>query len=499
MKTIYNKLFVLILIAAAASAGCKKGYLDVNQDPNRVTDDNITAQLIFPQAAHATGARSASGNFQFIENWMGYWSASGDFAIQQDETSYNIDFTFGDPLWQAQYNVLFDLYQVKIKAQAKGDSLLAGASMVLSAKLFQDLVDIFGNIPYSQAFQNSKYTQPAYDNAADVYAALQKSLDSAIIYFGQSPRASFTNVDIVNGGNTTLWIKFANTLKLRMLIRQSQMSGFNPAAEVAKIKAKGGVLHAGETVDVNPGYVNSANKQSPFYANYGLTPTGAEASTSNRANVYFVALLNSTSDPRLSRFFKAPVNGGPITGTTYGKSAGNPIGAASSNMGPGLAGSATQNQWILTSVESMFLEAEAIARGWDLGSSDAKGAYENAVRESFTWLGVPNAVAAANTYMGAQAIADWNNSGGTALSKAKFITYQKYIALSGIDPLETWSDHRRLNMIPNKGYISVNPSRLRDQLPVRLLYPQSEYTTNAANTNAQGPQNQFDSKLFWQP
>ncbi len=300
MKTIYNKLFVIILIAA--SAGCKKGYLDVNQDPNRVTDDNITAQLIFPQAAHATGARSASGNFQFIENWMGYWSASGDFAIQQDETSYNIDFTFGDPLWQNQYNVLFDLYQVKLKAQDKGDSLLAGASMVLSAKLFQDLVDLFGNIPYSQAFQNSKYTQPAYDNAADVYAALQKSLDSAIIYLGQAPRTSFTNVDIVNGGNTSLWIKFANTLKLRMLIRQSQMASFNPAAEVAKIKAKGGVLHAGESIDVNPGYVNSAAKQSPFYANYGLTPTGAEASTVTRANVYFVSLLNSTSDPRLPRF-----------------------------------------------------------------------------------------------------------------------------------------------------------------------------------------------------
>lgn len=497
MKTIHDKLFVIMLSVTVAFAACKKGYLDINKDPNRVTDDNITPELIFPQAAHAAGARQASGNFQFLENWMGYWAQSGDFAIQQDETTYNVDFTFGDALWQNQYNVLFDLNQVKTKAQAKSDSVLAGASMVLSAKLFQDLVDIYGNIPYSQAFKNDQYTQPAYDKAADIYTALQQSLDSAIIYLKATPRSSFATVDIVNGGNTTLWIKFANTIKLRMLIRQSQVPGFNPATEIQKIINNGGVLHEGESIDVNPGYVNAANKQSPFYANYGLTPTGAEASTSTRANAYFVNLLTSTSDPRLARFFKPPTAGGPITGTVYGLAAGNPVGSASSAMGPGLAGSASQNQWIFPSFESMFLEAEAIARGWMPG--DARAAYEAAVRESFVWLGVPNAVTAANNYMASQAIADWDNAGATPLSQAKFIAYQKYIALAGIDPLESWSDQRRLNMIPNTGYISVNPGRLSNTLPVRLLYPQSEYTTNAANVNAQGPQNQFTSKIFWQP
>lgn len=496
MKTLHNKLLILLL-SVLAFAGCKKGYLDVNKDPNRVTDDNITPELIFPQAAHAVGARQASGNFRFLENWLGYWAAPGDFAIQQDETTYNVDFTFGDPLWQNHYNVLFDLNRVKVKAQAKGDSVLAGAAMVLSARLFQDLVDIFGNIPYSQAFQNDQYTQPAYDNAADIYAALQQSLDSAIIYLNETPASSFTAVDIVNGGNTELWIKFANTLKLRMLIRQSEVSGFNPAAEIQKIINNGGVLHAGESIDVNPGYDNSANKQSPFYANYGLTPTGADASTSTRANAYFVSLLTSTTDPRLSRFFKTPAAGGPITGVVYGLATGNPFGANSSAMGPGLARSASQDQWIFPSFVSMFLEAEAIARGWMPG--DAKSAYEAAVRESFTWLGVPNAVSAANTYMANAAIADWDNAGATPLSKAKFIAYQKYIALAGIDPLEAWSDLRRLNMIPNTGYLSVNPGRLSNSLPVRLLYPQSEYTTNGANVNAQGTQNQFTSKLFWQP
>ncbi len=493
-----KRFFLIALTATIAFAGCKKSFLDVNDDPNRVTNSNITPELIFPQAANGVGARAASGNFRFLDNWLGYWSTSGSFAIDQTETTYNADFTFGDALWQNHYGVLFDLYQVKTLSSAKGDSVLAGAAMILSAKLWQELVDIYGDIPYSQAFNNDQYRQPAYDKAKDVYVSLQKSLDTAVSYMKKTAKSTFSTVDIVNGGNQTKWIKFANTLRLRLLIRQSEVSGFNPATETAKIIADGGVLHAGETVSVNPGYVNSANKQSPFYANYGLTPTGAEASTVTRANTYFVNLLNNTSDPRLFRFFKLPSAGGTaIVGTSYGLAQGNADGAHSSGIGPGLANSATQGQWIYPSFESMFLEAEAIARGWLPGN--AQTAYMAAVRESFVWLGVPDAVNAANTYMANNAIANWANAGSTPASQAKFIVYQKYIALAGIDPLEAWSDQRRLKFLPDNGYITVNPNKISNTLPVRLPYPQSEYTTNSANVNAEGSINIFTSKIFWQP
>ncbi|WP_207514890.1 SusD/RagB family nutrient-binding outer membrane lipoprotein [Longitalea luteola] len=485
-----------VLAVIVACTGCKKGWLDVNEDPNRATDANITAELIFPQAAHSVGARLASGNLQFIQNWMGYMSASGDFAIQQDETTYNIDFTFGDVLWQNNYNVLFDLYLVKQKALAAENQVLAGAAMILSARLWQDMVDIYGNIPYSQAFQSNSYRQPAYDRAQDIYADLQKSLDTAITYMKAATVGSFNAIDIVNKGDKTLWTKFANTLKLRLLIRQSEMAGFNPGSEIAKIQANGGVLEAGQSIDANPGYVNENNKQSPFYANYGLTPAGAQASTSTRANRYFVNLLNTHGDPRIERFYNPPAAGGPITGTTYGLAAGNPDGNHSSTMGPGIAGSATQNQWIFPSFESMFLKAEAIVRGWLPGN--AQTAYEAAVVESFVWLGVENAVPEAQAYLADADIANWANAGSTVLQQARFIAFQKYIALCAIDPVEAWSDLRRLNMIPDKGYISVNTTRT--SIPVRLLYPQSEYTTNGDNVRAQGENiNQFDSKIFWQP
>lgn len=491
-----QKMFIALIVAGMAFTGCSKGYLDINDDPNRPTEeDDIAPQLILPATLHATGQRQASNNFTFLGNWMGYWAPSGSYAIVQDETSYNIDFNFGDVLWQNHYNVLFDLEQTIRRAKPINDSVIAGAAMVLSAKLTQEVVDIYGNVPYSQAFKGNENTHPGYDNAADIYKALMLRLDTAISYLSGTPFETFEAADIANHGDTDKWIKFANTLKLRLLIRQSEVSGFNPAAEIAKINANGkGFLMAGETVSVNPGYSNAVDKQSPFYANYGVTPFGALANPITKANQFMVKILRDSHDPRLSRFYR-PTGSGNVVGNTYGLLTGNPLGSAASRPGAGVAGSPTQDQWILTSVESLFLQAEAIARGWITGS--AQQAYEAAVTESFTWLGVPNATAAANTYLTTEPIAQWSNAGGTPQARAKFIAYQKYIALNSIDIPEAWSDQRRLDMIPSKGYISVNPARLRDEIPSRLLYPQSEYTNNAESVNAQGTINQFTSKIFW--
>jgi hypothetical protein len=298
-------------------------------------------------------------------------------------------------------------------------------------------------------------------------------------------------------GNTAKWTRFANTLKLRLLIRQSQIPGFNPSTEIAKILANGGVLQSGESASVNPGYVNEANKQNPFYASYGLTPAGAIASEIVRANNYILTVYKNTSDPRISRFFKpaaTPTNtNDPYVGTVYGSPSNDAFnGQKTSTLGPGLNVSASQAQWILTSVESLFLYAEAVARGWIPG--DAKSAYENAVRESFIWLAVPNAVTAANTYMANNASANWTNAGTTVLDRVKFIVYQKYLSLTSINSLEAWSDYRRLG-VPSNVPLSVNPGRIGSGLPVRLLYPTTESAVNSANVP--GSINQFTSRIFW--
>ena len=504
-----NKRFICILMSVGIIVGssCKKSYLDVNSDPNRVTDQNVTAELIFPAAAAEVGSRAASGNFTFLNSWMGYLSANGGFVPQQNIITYNIDFTFGDALFQNHYNVLFDLHQAEVKGLATGDTAIAGASIILSAKLYQELVDLYGDVPYSQAFNVTKYTTPVYDKAQDIYNSLQKRLDTAITYMMLPQVKAFAPADIINSGNAANWIAFANTLKL--LIRQSQVSGFDPSAEITKIQNTGGALQAGHSISVNPGYVNDVDKQNPYYANFGWTPTGTQADLSTDANNYIVSILSTTNDPRLERlFFPAgfdPANG--FVGNVFG----DPIGtlaqaSASSYFGPALVGELDGNdvgtgysmrQYIYPSYESLFLQAEAVARKWLPGNANT--ALAAAITESFVWLGVPDARNAAAAYIAANPSIATVPAMGSVAANAKIIAYQKYIANTAIDPLESYFDLNRLHYLTDKSYISTAPGLVSQTLPLRLLYPQSEYTTNAANTPKQVAGDAFTQKLFWEP
>ncbi len=537
-RLFFNKNLLIILGLGLVLTSCKK-YLDINANPNSPTDENITPELIFPQAAESVGAIQGVGPWGFLDNWMGYFASNGDFARDQQQTSYNIDFSFSNGVWSTYYNALFDLHQVETKALAKGDTALAGASMILSAKLWQELVDAFGNIPYSNAFDVVRNPRPIYDDAKAIYNSLQLRLDTAIVYVQTTPPPSFgyEAADIVNHGDPGKWMKFANILKLRMLIRQSEVSGFDPAAELAKIKdqANGGLPGAGDSFSENPGYLNDVNKQNPTFATLGYTSAASPAkqNTSTGANNYILSVLYSGTsevsslegiDPRGYRFFQ-PISGS-LYGNYYGDDPGNSApGGSTSYFGPGLIGDpsgsiytqgAKQDQWILPDFESLFLEAEAAERGWIEG--DAQALFESAISQSFVFLKVPNAKAAAQSYIENTFFANWTAwqeyKGSSVADLVDLIVIQKYIANTGIDPLESWSDERRLHMLEllsdedtplgfsideGASYISANPSKISPTIPIRLLYPQTEYTTNNANVSAQGNVDQFGSKIFWIP
>lgn len=496
---IYKSKYLLLLsLLCVTFFSCKKDYLDINQNPNNVTENSVTSDLVLPFALHNAGDQITG--YGWLNHWVGYWSPSGSFSANQSESTYNISSAFGQNNWNSLYNMLLDFQVVENKAPGEGKDYFAAIAKVMKAFYFQNIVDIWGNVPYSQAFQLALYKTPKYDKGEAIYADLQVLLDDAIAIFTNKPVASgASSVDIMFRGNASLWIKFANTIKLRLLIRQSEIPGFSAVGEIAKIQANGGVLQSGESATVNPGYVNETNKQSPFYRSYGFTPTGTNASEIERANNYILGILKGGNDVRLSRFFRpatAPSNpADPFIGTTYGAPPNELYGGnRTASMGPGLAASASQPQWILTSVESLFLYAEAVARGWFPGSAQA--AYENAVRESFKWLNVPNATSEANNYLQNIISANWANAGATVASQTRFIVYQKYLSLVGINSLEAWSDYRRLG-VPVNIPLSVDPGRVGTGLPVRLLYPTTEFAVNAANVNAEGSINQFSSRIFW--
>lgn len=496
MKKATFKFIIFASLLSVGLVGCKR-ELDINKNPNTVTESNITPALILPNALHNVGAQTSLG-YGWLSNWIGHWSPSGSYNPNTEESTYNITSSFQETKWANVYNALFDLDVIEKKATANGEGFYAAIAKITKAHLFQNLVDLYGNIPYTQAFKALEFPSPVYDKAEDIYADLHLKLDTAINMMDTAAVGNAeARVDIVFGGEQDLWIKFANTIKLRLLTRLSEVNA-NPTAELAKITGKGGVLKSGQTAAVNPGYLNDENKQSPFFATYGLTPSGNQANEYYRANAYIINVLRNNNDPRIGYFFKpaaspaSPAN--PYVGNVYGTDPDvNFSGDRTSNIGSGLVKSFDQDQWIVTSVESMFLEAEAIARGWLPGN--AQTAYENAVKESFTWLGVPSAATAATTYMTNNASANWANAGATADSKAKFIVAQKYLALIGVNALEAWNDYRRLG-VPTTVPLSVNPARGTRIIPVRLIYPSAEFAVNSANVQAQGSID-GQSKIFW--
>jgi hypothetical protein len=497
-----KKIAIVFLLTATVAGSCKKSFFDINQNPNQVTEEKITSELIVPSALNASA--SATSNFRTLNRWLGYWSYNPTFTLVPEEVTYNVSTAFTDftTIWNAYYDALFDFSTIEKKANAEELPFYAGIAKTMKARMFQDLVDAYGNVPYSQAFNSKEFATPKYDKGEDIYKDLLLVLDSAVIIFKTKPvPGKASTVDVMYQGNATLWIKLANTIRLRILLRQSELPGFNPTAELAKITDNGGVLMSGQTADVNPGYENAVGKQNPFYARFGFTTTGTEPNqgASVRANNYLLNILKNTNDERIGRIYRPAVipqsASNPYVGTNYGAPPDATLsGSNLSYVGVGLSNSSAQSQWILTSVESMFLYAEAVARGWLAG--DEKTAYEAAVRESFLWLGVPNAATEANSYLAGNTIADWANAGATTAQKVRFIVYQKYIALAGMDPMEAWNDYKRLD-VPSPAPLSVHPGRLGTGLPVRFLYPSSEYAVNGDNALAQGSINAFTSKVFW--
>ena len=220
-----------------------------------------------------------------------------------------------------------------------------------------------------------------------------------------------------------------------------------------------------------------------------------------RANSYGVAFYKNLSDPRINLFYTPLKDTTLIVGRAFGSVNGLESNAKISAIGGNKLGGAqdsgtlkspTQGSVILSSSESLFLQAEAIQRGFLTG--DAAGVYQSAVAESFRVLGLSDYADRATAYT-AQSSDLVNFT--TSADKIKTIITQKWAALNTYDPLESWNDWRRLH-IPADLPVSIYPGTTATHIPYRLLYPSSEYSYNSANVPP-GAGITTASKIFWMP
>lgn len=505
------KKLSIILLAAVVISGCSKNYFDINQNPNTTT--NASVDLVLANALKVTaGQLITSGAYQTVTEWMNYWAPSGSYAINaSDGASYKQTTDFADPVWTADYRNLEDYDYIERTATAANNYFYIAAAKTMKAFVYGQLVDMFNNVPYSEALKGTANLTPKYDDAKSIYEDLEIQLKAAIVLFKRADAVGNVSQDIMFGTNPLTpnvnaaptenpnWIRFANSLRLRLLIRQSQVAGRSAyiQTEINDIIANGGGFLTADA-SVNPGYSNSSGKQSPFYG-FIINTAGTYVQDFWRANKYPITFCQAHNDIRYTRWY-APVvctcpTNGQYIGNIIGASnvTGNAVGSQSSTFGPGLVQSVSQAAIIFTAAESYFLQAEAILKGFMAGSAQA--AFNSGVQSSFTYLGAGSSA----TYT-AQAGDNQVNYAAcsTDAQRLACIIRQKYLAFNTTTPLEAWADYRRLGL-PADLPLSIHPQidPLGSNIPTRFSYVYSEYQTNVGNVP--GVTNYHTGKIFWMP
>ena len=486
MKKLSYILLIITLITILPA--CKK-TLDVNRNPNSPAD--VTVVELLPAAQISIG--QVTGNyFQIVGGiWAQYWTQNPNSSQYRPFEQYQPEPSSPNNAWQELYSgALSDLQKIVEKAgTAENTRNYTAIAKILQGYTFQMLTDNFGDIPFTEALkgESSNITSPKYDRQEDVYNGiinLVKEGRDLITYEGAHPGSD----DLIYNGDMTMWAKFANTLLLRMYLRLSYR---NPGLAQSGISAlysdgNGFIILPDETAQIK--YTSSPGNTNPLYsemANLNFTQNLIASATS-------VDSLGERGDPRLFVFY----TGG--AGLEQGYYSINPPGSYSTPSATvgGLANSSESGLApvkFITSYESLFLQAEASARGWAGG--DAGQLYRDAIVANFNEYKV--ALLDIDDSFDVQYYVDSIHliniapfpSGGEARIRA--IITEKWYAMNGNQNIEAWAEWRRTGY-PDFFTVS-RASRIGNQFPQRLPYPEIEVTRNL-NFPGQKP---MTEKVWW--
>jgi hypothetical protein len=530
MKKIFLILTIVFLIAGV---GCKKGYLDVNTNPNQST--SADPSLVLPAALAVTVANYYPGSTN-VSEWMGYWAVSGSYAINASDpgTTYKMTTDFGDGTWQSIYDNLEDYQYIQDKANATSQPFLEGVARIMKAFNYQHLVDLWSDVPYTDALKGGASLRPAYSKGPDIYDSLFIEIQKGIDLIKSAGVTVSANSDIMFGGDKTSWIQFGNTVRLNMLLRMSEMAAkpdfFQPNVDLTKNESAGFLT---KDALVNPGYVNSTGKGNPFWQRFWNLTGGQVSSFGDfwAPNIFAVSYYQSNNDPRLSKEFTRVVSGpnkGKFIGNLMGATSGNPSNGNYSFFGPGIlrgyniqkdvngvdsfsvnpsAGS-TAPAVMMLAAESYFLQAEAVVLGYITGNDQAL--YKQGIVESFRYLGVPGYQDAFDSVYYPQGAGNPKinySLAASVLAKQTIIIGQKWAALNGINSFEAYNDYRRFDYLHTGSWpyagplgnipLTASPYFDVDKIPIRWKYPTSEFSRNPDNVSAEGTIDHQTTKIWW--
>jgi len=463
MKNI--KVWMLILMVAFSNA-CTKDFESINTNPNRPEEVPLQNVLISAVSQGVRRTHGASMNMTYAGLWAQHYAKIQ--YIDEDWYEYRPDALTAH--WDGMYTgPLADLQD--IINRAPNPSNMRAAAMTMKAYYFAIMTDMWGNIPYSEALDPDRTFTPVYDSQEAIYADLIGQLKSAADMFdagGDNLGAG----DLIYGGDVTLWKKFANSVRARLLNRAKGKNAAY-ATELQTLLSNPANLISSNAENAKMGYPDATpGASNPIYSN-----KNNDGRNDHAVSKTLVDLM--TGDPRLPVFADVN-NAGVYVGQPNGTIEPNPFSAVS-QIGTAFRDDPTNPSYLFTYAEVLFIKSEA---------NNDKQAYLDAIAASCEQHGV----AADATFLAAAGAA---YDGNAARARAT----HKWVALFG-DGCEAFSEFRRTGY-PSE-VVEVPKSSFPGQgVPRRFAYPTSETGNNKANLEAAiQAQNVdatgiFGNKMWW--
>jgi len=483
-----------LLISVAVLLGACEDWLEINDDPNNPT--NVAPEFVLP-VAQASVAGIVGGDFAIIGGlWSQHWTQSHVSSQYKDIDAYDILPSRYDVAWTELYaGGLNDFEDVKTKAKASGNNNLVLQAVAGQTYGFLTLADWFDKIPLSEALKFTEIQSPKYDDGEDVYAELLDRLDDAVALDFDNGTSTHVASDLIFGDldrdeQIDSWIRFANTLKLKMYLRQTASANSAQA-----ISAIGAMLtdntpflttHAAITQ-----FVDEANRSNPLYENNIRQQNTAGNLRLSRT---FQSYLEENGDQlRLDAYFTPGTSGqfGLAQGDFNANSTVILGGAVSiANM------TATDPFYFFSLDEVYFLLAEAYLRTGD--ASSAQDYYELAVEEAYTKFGLTMPASIIETGGAYEFPAS-----GTAAQMLEAIIVQKWVAMFRQGSESFWDQTRtgypRLSPVPvtDASYVpgewTIAVNAVTTGFPKRVLYTAASRDVNT-NTPAAA---EVTDKVWW--
>lgn len=478
-----RKLYSLLLLTALAAClpGCTDNFEELNTNPNAPVD--VQPSLLLRKIIFDFGEQMSYEGF-VAGNLLGQYFTAVDFNLF-DRHSLSEPQYGGNP-WPFLYSNLRDNELLLQKARANpAFGVYEGPALIMKAYLAATLTDLYGDVPYSQALQGKTgVITPAYDSQESIYTApggILDNLDQGIASINAYTGTTGLDGDVLYGGNRSKWVLFANSLKIKYLMRISRK--VNVQAALQRVVTEGNYIRTNADNAAFRFSLSQPNNFRMATARIGDYNLFIMSKTSEE-------VLTGLSDPRIATYFRpTAANPGTYRGLLNGPDASRlSISVADYSLTGTIfrENSDRLSANYMTAAETSFWLAEAAER--NLIAASARTLYEQGITQSFAYWGT----ALPASYLTSSRVA-YGLNGQNPIEQ---ILTQKWLHNIN-NGYEGWTEYRRTGFPRLK---PVSASLNNGLIPVRMPYPATESALNAAQyqiaaSNTQN--NSVNAPVWW--